>query len=541
MNIKLPLVLLTCFPIVATAQTLDAGSISRQAEQEATVPSSKEIAPKSTAGTISQDTTPIEVRAIELKGRSLLSEQKLQPLLDEYIGKTTTLGGLQQLAHRIGQIYHAEGYPFAMVVVPRQSIEQGKVVLQVMEGQINEVVVNNQSRLSNQVANQYMKDVIQPNQAMKQADAEKAVLLMQQLAGTQAINYRRNVQGNSNQMVVDLAPAPLVDGFVQLDNYGSKSTGKTRTRAGINLNSPFGRGERISAQAMSSFKGVNYGRLSVDAPIGYRGLSTSLGVGHTRYDLGGAFKDLDATGNATSADWSLRYPLVLSNQHNVSLFGGMEYRKLKDEVGATDTVTRKNLRSANVGVSGWSRYGSGVTQFNLTNTFGHLNIKSADALAIDEVSAKTDGSYYKLNASLSRTQYFTPKFSAKLGVTGQWANKNLDSAEQLSLGGADAVSAYHSNDVSADQGVIGQLVLSYAVSPYVSVSAFYDYGRAKLRHNPYVDSVKNSVHMHGGGIGLDAQYKGFFAETKLAFAGKNGDLADVRKDKQWWLKVGYQF
>ena len=66
-------------------------------------------------------------------------------------------------------------------------------------------------------------------------------------------------------------------------------------------------------------------------------------------------------------------------------------------------------------------------------------------------------------------------------------------------------------------------------------------GRAKLRHNPYMDSVKNSVHMHGGGVGLDAQYKGFFAETKLAFAGKNGDLADVRKDKQWWLKVGYQF
>lgn len=56
-----------------------------------------------------------------------------------------------------------------------------------------------------------------------------------------------------------------------------------------------------------------------------------------------------------------------------------------------------------------------------------------------------------------------------------------------------------------------------------------------------IDGVKNSVHMHGGGIGLDAQYKGFFAETKLAFAGKNGDLADVRKDKQWWLKVGYQF
>lgn len=524
-----------------SAHATDAGTILRDVTIQPTVAPATITPLTIQTGDISTDSTPISVNDVVLVGNTLLSAHKVEPHLASIRGTSTTFGGLQSLARTISNEYHKAGYPLATVIIPPQRLENGTVVLQVIEGVVGEVAIHNQSRLSDKVVQGYLDKAIPTGQPLRQADSERALLLIKDLAGTDNVNYRLQGGQNGTDLAVELDKSRLVDGFVQVDNYGSKSTGEVRTRAGLNLNSPFGRGEKISVQAMSSFKGVNYGRLSVDAPIGYRGLSTSLGVGHTRYDLGGAFKDLDATGNATSADWSLRYPLVLSNQHNVSLFGGMEYRKLKDEVGATDTVTRKNLRSANVGVSGWSRYGSGVTQFNLTNTFGHLTIKSADALAIDEVSAKTDGSYYKLNASLSRTQYITPKFSAKLGVTGQWANKNLDSAEQLSLGGADAVSAYHSNDVSADQGVIGQLVLSYAVSPHVSVSAFYDYGRAKLRHNPYVDGAKNSVHMHGGGIGLDTQYKGFFAETKLAFAGKNGDLADVRKDKQWWLKVGYQF
>ena len=525
----------------AHAETLDAGSISRQAEQDIPIQPQTVNLQKLEQTAVSTDNTPIEVKHIQLNGRALLSLEEIQPVLNEYIGTTTTFGGLQQLAQKVAHVYHKAGYPLAQAVIPPQRIENGVIVLQVIEGKIASVNVQNQSRLSDKVAENYLTRAIQPNAPLKQADSERALLLIKGLAGTKEAHYRLSDKGQGAELVANLGKAPLVDGFVMLDNYGSRSTGKTRTRAGLNINSPFGRGERFSTQAMSSFKGVNYARLSMDTPIGYHGLSTSLGVGHTRYDLGGAFKDLDATGNATTVDWSMRYPLLLSNQRNVSLFGGVEYRKLKDEIGVTDTVTRKKLHSVNVGVNGWSRYGSGVTQFNLINTLGRLDIKSADALAIDKISAKTDGGYYKLNASLSHTQYLTPKFSMRVGVNGQWANKNLDSAEQLSLGGADAVVAYHSNDVSADQGLIGQLELAYAVSPYVSVLAFYDYGQAKLRRNPYIDWARNSVHLHGGGVGLNAQYKGFFAETKLAFAGKNGDLADIRKSKQWWVKAGYQF
>jgi len=141
--------------------------------------------------------------------------------------------------------------------------------------------------------------------------------------------------------------------------------------------------------------------------------------------------------------------------------------------------------------------------------------------------------------SAGHTRYFSPQWSASANVSAQWANKNLDSAEQFSLGGPYAVAAYHSNDVSADHGVIGQVDVRYAVNPYVSVSAFYDAGWAKLRHKPFGDG-RNSVSLHGGGFGVNTYYKGFNLQGKVAWRGSKDRFSDDRSP-QWWLNFGYSF
>ncbi len=530
------------FIVSAECWANDAGSISRQAEQDIPIQPQTVNLPKLEQTAVSTDNTPIEVKHIQLNGRTLVGLEEIQPTLDKHIGTTTTFGGLQQLARQVTNIYHQAGYPLAQVVIPPQRIENGVVVLQVIEGKIASVNVQNQSRLSDKVAENYLTRAIQPNAPLKQADSERALLLIKDLAGTEGVNYRLAGEEQGTNLVVDLDKAPLVDGFVQVDNYGSKSTGKVRTRAGINLNSPFGYGERISAQGMTSLKGVDYARLSADLPVGYDGLMVSAGVGHTRYDLGGAFKDLEATGTADTVDVGIRYPALRSNNSSVWINVGAEHRKLKDEIGATNTTTHKTLKAIQLGLSGYhqDRLGaSGYTQWSLNNTLGNLDIKSADARAIDAVSAKTQGNYHKITGNLGRTQYFTPKFSLYTGVNGQWANKNLDSAEQFSLGGADSVAAYHSNDVSTDLAAVGQIEARYALNSAITLGAFYDVGRAKLQAKPYTDT-RNFVNLYGGGIGLYTQYKDFSLQSKIAWQGSDETFSD-NKDPRWWLKVGYQF
>ena len=523
------------------AQTPDAGTLSRQAEQGTLVQPQTLALPVPEQKAISTDTTPITVNRVVLKGNTLLTNSQLQPILTSLDGKTATFGELQLLARQVADVYHQAGYPLANVVIPPQKLADGVVTLQVIEGVIDHVSISNQSRLKDSTAQKYLA-VIQTGEPLNQKHTERPLLLLKDLAGTQQVAYRLAGSEAGTELAVDLGKAPAVEGFVQVDNYGSKSTGKVRTRAGMTLNSPFGRGERLSVQGMTSLKGVNYAKASVDVPVGYDGLSTSLGVGHTRYDLGGAFKDLDATGTATTFDVGVRYPVIRSNSSNLWVNVGGEYRDLQDKVGATNTTTDKAIKSAQLGISGHHQdqvLQGGYTQWGITSTLGSLNIDSADARAIDAVSAKTQGTYYKVTGNLGRTQYITPKFSLTANLSGQWANKNLDSAEQLSLGGADAVAAYHANDVSADIGVIGQIEARYAAASGVSASVFYDAGRAKLRAKPYL-TQDNFVNLHGGGFALSGQYKNVSLQTKLAWHHDDKKFSQD-KNPRAWVKVGYQF
>lgn len=195
-----------------------------------------------------------------------------------------------------------------------------------------------------------------------------------------------------------------------------------------------------------------------------------------------------------------------------------------------------------IGINGYIQddvLAGGYAQLSLTNTLGNLNIDSADAKTIDAASAKTDGSYYKLTASLNRTQFISPKWSVLAGVNGQWANKNLDSSEQLSLGGANGVSAYHSNDVSADIGVIGQAQVRYHIHPSLTVSGFYQAGHAKLRKNPFTNT-DNTTSLRAAGLGINTNYKRINLESKIGWR-----LSDTRfsddKNPRVWVRVGYDF
>lgn len=183
----------------------------------------------------------------------------------------------------------------------------------------------------------------------------------------------------------------------------------------------------------------------------------------------------------------------------------------------------------------------GQSQWGMTYTLGQLRLNSADNHALDSVSAKTAGVYHKVQTNLSHTQYLFPKLSLTLATQAQWTNKNLDPAEQMSLGGADKISAYHANDVSADVGLIGQVEVRYALLSNLALSGFYDVGRAKLRANPYTTDT-NIISLHGSGVGLTANYQGLSLQGRVAVQDITQAIKDKNKDElKWWVKAGYYF
>src|SRR5262249_61111880 len=89
-----------------------------------------------------------------------------------------------------------------------------------------------------------------------------------------------------------------------------------------------------------------------------------------------------------------------------------------------------------------SLWGSGITVSSLGYSDGKVDIKTATTLAIDDVTAQTNGHFSKWNASALRLQSLGQRLSAFVSLSGQKADKNLDSSEKFFLGGAYGVRAY---------------------------------------------------------------------------------------------------
>jgi hypothetical protein len=117
-------------------------------------------------------------------------------------------------------------------------------------------------------------------------------------------------------------------------------------------------------------------------------------------------------------------------------------------------------------------------------SMGNLSINSPTALAIDNASAQSNGSYTRFSYGANRLQRFTDSTFLALSMSGQTASKNLDSSEKFSLGGINGVRAYPQGEASGDEGYRGTVELRHNVIPNVQATVFYDGARSPSTASP---------------------------------------------------------
>ena len=538
-------------PELAKSQTPpNAGSISRDAVVvKPVVPATNTTLPQTAAALSivpkSTDPTPIPVKSISITGATAFSPEVLQDLVAHVATGTHTLGQLQEAASRITAHYRKAGYFLARAYLPAQKMEGGVVTIAVMEGKLSEVKLENSSRVSDSAINNRLA-AYAAGTLMQKEPLDRALLLLGDVPGVSSVDSRLapGKQTGETVLVVVAKPAPAWAGKLEADNFGSPSTG--RYRGGINVegNSPLGYGEKLSANILASDEKMVYGRAGVQVPVGAGGLTVGAGVNHSQYELGDTYKDLDAVGNSDTFEINAKYPLVRTVPFNLYLQGTAEQRKLHDDIRSTQTVTDKQSKVASVSLlADWQDNAfckQAQSQASVTVTGGKLAIDSEDAAAIDAKVANTTGSYSKFGISLSRQQAIADKLSLTAQVRGQWANKNLDSSEKFSLGGANGVRAYPSGEASGDSGWLASLELRYAVIPQMAVSVFYDAGSVSVNTNPYL-TTDNKKSLAGAGIGLSGEYEAFNWRTTLAW--RNGDPSTAETDKKprFWVQAGWRF
>jgi hemolysin activation/secretion protein len=476
------------------------------------VPAARPAAPQSTVS--------FKLEALKFNGNTVFSSETLALLAADKIGKTVTLADLDELAARITARYHEQGYFLAQAIIPRQEIRDGVVEMSIVEGRIGKLRINraadapiSEARLA------AILSALKPGEPIKQAPLERAMLILSDVPGIEAqSSLEEGEQAGSADLIVEVNPRKRASFAIDGDNYGLRASGEFRVGASLRVNSPLEYGDNLDLRAMkSSGGGISFGRVGYELPVAGDGARLGLGLARLEYVLGEDFAQLGASGNAVVADASLNYPIIRSRARN--LFGRVSYehKRLQDNLATVDSQVGKRLRNWGAGLVYELRdslWGGGYWSASATVYAGKLTIDDPQASDLDQSASgkHTAGGFTKLAYQFSRLQNVSERSNLFLGLSGQWASKNLDSAEKIALGGPRGVRAYPSSEAVADEGQILTLEYRYSVNPEWTVTGFYDAGWAKVDHDPLPAEPENNRSLRGYGVGL---YWGLAGEIAL--------------------------
>jgi hemolysin activation/secretion protein len=503
------------------------------------------IQPPATPSAEGADQVKINVRGLRVSGNRVYSEPELIAIAGFRPGSELSLADLRVMADRITAHYRAHGYFVALAYLPQQEVKDNVVTIAVSEGQYRNVTVNNTSKLADRVVRANLGGINSGDPILLDP-LESRLLLMSDVPGVNVSSTL--VPGASvgtSDLLVDITPGRLVSGSVDVDNAGNYYTGEWRLGATVNVNNPLGQGDVASLRLLTSGEGLKYARASYELQVG-RG---HVGVAYSQLDyrLGKEFESLGAHGTAKIASVFGRYPLIRSRDNNLYAQLAYDAARFQDIIDTVPLVTDRKtdvLRASLYGDRADRLGGGGQTAYGITLSTGTLDIQTPAALAIDAVTARSNGSFGKLSFNLARSQSLGGPFSLYAGLNGQLASKNLDVSEKMELGGMYAVRAYPEGEAYADEGVVltleGRMELPRLwdrMPGHMQLIAFADAGSVRTNHEPWT-AVDNRRSLSGAGLGAAWSDPGNFM-LRAYYAVKLGSeraISSPDKSGRFWIQ-----
>ncbi len=438
----------------------------------------------------------------------------LPRLTEAFTGKDRGFESLVNAAAEVTRFLQRElGYYLGYAYLPEQVPQGGVIRIAVLEGRLDRVVLNWSDNLpvDRAVVEAYLAR-LQPGSVLRVRDVERVVFLLNDLRG---ITARFEVRSGSTPGTAALVVTPRADrgltGRIDADGNGSRVLGLYRIGGLVQKNSPFGRGDGLTATALvSTTRGMTFALAGYNTPIGSDGFKLGASLSGVQYQLDEQEFPLGLKGTASTFNTYALYPLVRSRNLNLFTLGSFEYKSYADSIAGV--TTRKSVDSLALGATGDFRdslIGGGVNTFDISGVFGSVKYPAGRPAGLTDADK-----FSKLTYGFTRLQdVLTNRILAYVALRGQHALRNLDTTEQFRIGGPEGVRAFASGEGTGDRGAV--LTTELRLLPpeewfgrsarEMVFSLFTDAGYVQFRVEPATNPIKpeaNYAKFGGYGIGL---------------------------------------
>lgn len=500
----------------------------------------------------------IPVKSFRFAGNASLTETTLTQLLASFVNKPLTLGQLGGVAAIVRDYYRNRGWILAQAYIPAQQFDNGVVEIAILEGRIDEITVTMgaDAPASQNYATGLVARHLRTGEAVTGPALEAALLLLRDVPRIDATSQIApgdrfggaviNVQVRRDQF------APVVSGRVEIDNYGNSTSGALRLGAAIDINNPYGFGDRLSLQGfLSNATGNSYGRIAYGRLVGPSGSKVTASAARLDYALGKEFLALKPSGVGNIYAISVAEPIRRAKTGNVFSELFLEKKTVVDRIGATSSseergVSSLRLQLAGDVVDGWS----GASDYAINLMRGKLRIEDPAQLARDQdpvIGVRTAGVFSKLSYQLQRRQPLSASLEGIVRVSGQAATANLHSSEKFAIGGEGRVRAFSAEEALGDTAYVAAAELQWMPAQLrigkaaMSNALFYEFGHATKHYdNSALKDIANTRQIAGYGVSMNLDYGGrFLLSIALAWQHRGATDGQVAHGARAWAKASF--
>jgi len=493
------------------AEPPTAGQILNQIEKSTSLPGLPKVtAPKiapAIVESISKNGQTILLKGVRFTGNTKLNSESLLGVIKKFISQQVSIEDLALIADLLTQHYVRSGF-LANVTLPEQDITNGVVLFKITEARLGRLVFNADQIAKARVPESFMTQLVEqasPKQALiEMGQIDRSMLLLDDLSSiTVGGGLQAGQKEGESDLAINIQTDPFFSGSVNIDNFGSRSTGPNRLILAAAWSSPFSRGGEIVATALKT-EGTDYGRGAYSFPVGYSGLTGTIQASALQYDV---ITETKTSGDSQTIGAEFNYPYLRSYSQNIYLKGGVTQKFFKNKYADGTVNSDYDLTVAEAEIRG-NKYIDGVnTEYAVTSKLGYVDLQGSPNYSADQSGDKTHGRFAKLAASIKLKMPVQSKLNLTLYGEGQLANKNLDSSEKMYLGGANGVRAYPESEGSGTEGIRVAADLEYRLADNLVGSVFVDGGR--VRQNKTNLSGVTGPNMYSlKGYGFSATYQG---------------------------------
>lgn len=496
----------------------------------------------------------LPVQRFEAIGSTVFTAEQLAAATQPFLQQPLTFDRLLEARSAIAQLYLDAGYLTSGAYIPPQIVQNGVVTIQVVEGQLENIVVRTNGRLNDRYIKQRLARIISEPVHPEGVLTALQLLQLDENIETISAELSTGVRSGTNLLTVTVQEKPVLGTQLTVDNNRAPSVGSFRQTVQTNFSNLLGLGD-VATVAYSHTDGSNTWDAIYGIPLNSRNgtLSFYYGRGNSKI-VEEPFDELEIEANSQVYEIAYRQPFQSIHQ-KAGENGEEEY--VFQEFALGFTASRRNSQTSLLGIDFPLSPGAnneGETRISALRFFQEWTQREDKQVfaARSQLSLGVGWFDATVNNSEPDSRFFAWRGQAQwvrrvtanslLLVRGdvQLSPNELLPFERFGLGGQDRIRGYRQDALLTDNGALASVELRLPI-PIVSgrgrlvqIAPFLDAGvgwNSDDRPNPEQNALLSA------GVGLRMQ----FGNRLTARVDWGIPLVDLDSREKTWQENGLYF